>query len=731
MKPLGIHNGDFKEVWEDVNLGDFSLTANGLQLVTVGYELEEWTAKSYDVDDDVRHNGFNYICIEAAGPTDEPGIATDKWEEDGLESLASPAILYNNSDSPNSLLNTYNPDSKELFFIGLNENGIDFGAQYFFVGDFRMFGNSFVAGTDISSLYDSKPETYIKTLINIGNNINATENGLAIGQNITTDYGFAFGIDINTTGSAAFGAFVTGNGAVALGFIIDASNRGSALGRQITFDGEQDVGAGVNLTVTGDYSIAIGNDITVTGDKSLCIGYGNSVLANNSSLIGGSGNCNNGDYSSMSGGQNNECDGTNSFVAGGSGNEATGNYTSAISSMDCMVSGLQSSSFNCRYTQIYGDGAIGVSSNNCLLDGYGSFIAVSEECLANSYGAVIVNSIYSSVTGFGSSIYNSTAVNVGAVWSMAIDSVYLEVEDLTFFNFATNTINSVIRDPLAGLPIPNWADETPYIAGDYVRSNANFFSTNFGYVCIQSHTSTEATRPESGENWADYWQLFTSARSIILGGDDIDITGAYNSNFNGIGNTIGGNFNYSFGSGNTIVGDRNMLINLRAEALTQIGDETLLLNGTLQVNTGPDSYIKSDELFVDIGDLLEDYAWYIPIIETKAHETSEVLGLNYATGLYDRLGIFDKSDTDRVGIIFSKQDLFLTSPVGQIDYHISEDRFEIIGDWCPDSVDYEDEIYRSLGQNTLKWKDLFVRDKIKIGDTELTEADLIALKALL
>ena len=139
-------------------------------------------------------------------------------------------------------------------------------------------------------------------------------------------------------------------------------------------------------------------------------------------------------------------------------------------------------------------------------------------------------------------------------------------------------------------------------------------------------------------------------------------------------------------------------------------------NTDIKVITGTNTNIETDELYVDLDSILEDYAWYVPVIKGKAYETLEVFGLTSALGINDRLLLIDKADVDRIGIIFSKTDLFLTSDVGQIDYDFTDSRFEIVGDWCPDADDYADDIYHNIGVSGLEWDNLHLLDGIHSVD---------------
>jgi hypothetical protein len=138
-------------------------------------------------------------------------------------------------------------------------------------------------------------------------------------------------------------------------------------------------------------------------------------------------------------------------------------------------------------------------------------------------------------------------------------------------------------------------------------------------------------------------------------------------------------------------------------------------NTDIKVITGTNTNIETDELYVDLDSILEDYAWYVPVIKGKAYETLEVFGLTSALGINDRLILIDKADIDRTGIIFSKTDLFLTSDVGQIDYDFIDSRFEIVGDWCPDATDYADGIYHNIGVSGLEWNNLWLLEDANIG----------------
>ncbi len=327
-----------------------------------------------------------------------------------------------------------------------------------------LLGNQIRMGFDIESFFDEDPEVKLKCLINIGNNINVTENGFAIGQNITTNYGIACGVNINTNGSAVFGGYVTGNGATALGFFIDADNRGSALGREIVLDGEQNIGVGVDLAVTGDYSLAIGNDITIIGDNSLCIGYGGSVLNDNSSVIGGIANQNKGEFSSIIGGSYNEID-------------TLGEYSNIISSLQCYAEGFGSwvsGSLGCSatdgsvilnsiMTETKGLGAMSIASYTGYVDGFGSWLLETTGCYVEGIGSALINSLYSSVIADKSLTINSDYTYITDMFSMSFNGQENTISkpfSLAFGNVINVMASNSVGFNLDLLPIEICQDNT-------------------------------------------------------------------------------------------------------------------------------------------------------------------------------------------------------------------------------------------------------------------------------
>jgi hypothetical protein len=71
-----------------------------------------------------------------------------------------------------------------------------------------------------------------------------------------------------------------------------------------------------------------------------------------------------------------------------------------------------------------------------------------------------------------------------------------------------------------------WADNTSYGLNEFVSVSIYAPDSTAGssityYECIQAHTSSESTKPESGASWATYWSLYTATTtySVSLGGN--------------------------------------------------------------------------------------------------------------------------------------------------------------------------------------------------------------------
>ena len=144
----------------------------------------------------------------------------------------------------------------------------------------------------------------------------------------------------------------------------------------------------------------------------------------------------------------------------------------------------------------------------------------------------------------------------------------------------------------------------------------------------------------------------------------------------------------------------------------------------LKIDTDVNTSISTDVLDVDLSALYTGLALTIPILSSGAYSTHpEVLPFSYAMGVRDRLGIFDHSSLGQSELIFSTDDF---SGSASLVCDFTDQSF--IFNW---PVKPSDDDSYDLGAIDKRWKDFFLSGKITIGSTELTEANLISLLALI
>ncbi len=146
------------------------------------------------------------------------------------------------------------------------------------------------------------------------------------------------------------------------------------------------------------------------------------------------------------------------------------------------------------------------------------------------------------------------------------------------------------------------------------------------------------------------------------------------------------------------------------DGTNQVLDPTVVSEGGVQIITDSNTNITTDSLTIDLSSIVEGLAITAPILEGNAYSNMpEILPFPYAVGVYDRLAIFDKSDTDEIAILFSKLDL---SNSGEIGVNLDAGYFYANWDWCP----YEDDAY-DLGHSDLRWRDAYFSGTTYYGDS--------------
>lgn len=159
------------------------------------------------------------------------------------------------------------------------------------------------------------------------------------------------------------------------------------------------------------------------------------------------------------------------------------------------------------------------------------------------------------------------------------------------------------------------------------------------------------------------------------------------------------------------------------------------LNTDLKVVTGTNTNIETDEITIDLSGLVEGLAISAPILKPTAYSTlPEVLPFHYALGVYDRFAVFAQGAFDNPEVLFAYNDFSSSASIGA---DLTNGYLWANWDWCPD----EPDTY-SIGADDLRWLNgwfsgTVTADKfeattsIKIGNTTMTEQNLIDLLALL
>lgn len=146
------------------------------------------------------------------------------------------------------------------------------------------------------------------------------------------------------------------------------------------------------------------------------------------------------------------------------------------------------------------------------------------------------------------------------------------------------------------------------------------------------------------------------------------------------------------------------------DGTNEVLDPTVVSEGGVQIITDSNTNITTDSITIDLSALIEGLEITSPILEGNAYSNMpEILPFPYAVGVYDRLAIFDKSDTDEISILFSKLDL---SNSGEIGVNLDVGYFYANWDWCP----YEDDTY-DLGHSDLRWRDAYFSGTTYYGDS--------------
>lgn len=218
----------------------------------------------------------------------------------------------------------------------------------------------------------------------------------------------------------------------------------------------------------------------------------------------------------------------------------------------------------------------------------------------------------------------------------------------------------------------------------------NFSTYNYG-TATSMYGGKFDTGQVSGNTVDDVYGVYTSAY-VNLNSVITDYYSVYLSDPTkqiGINGTVTNNYGLYIPD-RSVGGTLNYSIYTNA-GLVRFGDNA-------HITTNADTYFETEYLEIDLTGILADLYLTVPILNGTAHSTLPLsLPFPYATGVYDRFGIFDKSDRDEVEILFAKTDF---SDSGALGANLDVGYFYVNWDFCP----YEDANY-SLGHSDLQWVD--------------------------
>ena len=121
-----------------------------------------------------------------------------------------------------------------------------------------------------------------------------------------------------------------------------------------------------------------------------------------------------------------------------------------------------------------------------------------------------------------------------------------------------------------------------------------------------------------------------------------------------------------------------------------------------KINTDTNTNIKTEIMTVDLSGLHSGLVLTIPILNSTAYSTHpEILPFPYGLGVYDTLGIFDKSVSGSVQILFAGYELGVAS--ASLTADLTDQLFKFNWAVCPETDNNYD-----LGTSALEWKNLYL-----------------------
>lgn len=445
-----------------------------------------------------------------------------------------------------------------LYYNNTGTNNISLGFQSLYrnrIGSYNIaIGNQSLFNAPSSS-YNFAAGFQALNLLTVGNGNLAL--GYKAGNAITNgSNNVLLGYEVDAANTAS--------NATAIGYASYAASNATAIGASTVATGTGSVAIGVSSYAEGDYSAVLaGINSTTTGDYSyISGGYRNLVSGMYSGIGGGQYNNNAGirsgissgqyntigsgatdsfiagsSYSSiLSGSSNSHLSGTsysqilgvNSLIIGGIGGYASGTYIGIFNSVNTTSTGSLSSAFSSINSTASGDRSFVLSSDSVSASGLGASVIVGLNCSANGYGSSIINSNNCSANGYGSSMFSSQYTSVNATGSMAFGSI----------GSAVNGYGASVYNTLS---VTNSSDLSMVLDSQYSIISS---TAAFSFMANASNTA------------------IYSPRSVVIGGDDNVMSGAYSMILGGQRNAVSGMFSYAMGSDMTVSSPNSFGINL-------------------------------------------------------------------------------------------------------------------------------------------------------------------------